>query len=289
MQELSSEELNQILLHELAHLSRWDDWTNLAQQLVKAVFFFHPAVWWIERKVGLEREMACDDAVLAETTSPRAYAECLAHLAERSFVERSVALAQAVLGKVHQTSLRVAQILDVNRPAGRARRPAVSLVAAFALACAVFAARSPKLIAFQESGSTREASTSQTIAAITPAVENDLFLKRPPIVNVSARTPGRPVPVTRATLSVASDHRSLGTKQREVLLASNVKPSAENAPAENMVHRTSSESVPLPITETVFFVIQTAPTSDGYQIQMWRVMVLREVVHPASRIPRKET
>src|SRR5579871_821213 len=192
LQELSSEELNQILLHELAHLSRWDDWTNLFQQLVKAVFFFHPAVWWIERKVGLEREMACDDAVLAETASPRAYAECLAHLAERSFVERSVALAQAALGKVHQTSLRVAQILDANRPAGRARRPVVSLVAAFALACAVFAARSPKLIAFQESGAIRGGATSQ-IAGTTPTIGNDVGFHRPPIVNVSTRTPVRPV------------------------------------------------------------------------------------------------
>ena len=52
MKELSPAELNQIVLHELAHLRRWDDWTNLAQQLVKAIFFFHPAVWWIEKKAG---------------------------------------------------------------------------------------------------------------------------------------------------------------------------------------------------------------------------------------------
>ena len=288
MQELSSEELNQILLHELAHLSRWDDWTNLAQQLVKAVFFFHPAVWWIERNVGLEREMACDDAVLAETASPRAYAECLAHLAERSFVVRSVALAQAALGKIHQTSLRVAQILDVNRPAGRARRPVVSLVAAFALACAVFAARSPRLIAFQENDSTREARSSQ-VAAVTAAAENEVDFQRPPIVNVSARTPVSVMqPKLTAGLDVRSNHRNpetkLGTKPKAVLLTSNAKPSAEN-----MIHRTSAESTPLPITETVFFVIESAPTGDGYQIQMWQVMVLREVVQPASRIPRKET
>ena len=39
MQELSADELNQILLHELAHLRRWDDWTNLAQKVVRALFF----------------------------------------------------------------------------------------------------------------------------------------------------------------------------------------------------------------------------------------------------------
>ncbi len=139
MRELSPTDLNQILLHELAHLYRWDDWTNLAQQLVRALFFFHPAVWWIENKAALEREIACDDAVVAETASPRAYAECLAHLAERSFVQRSLALAQAAVGKLRQTTSRVAEILDVNRPRANPRgwKPAVSLVIGFAIACAV--------------------------------------------------------------------------------------------------------------------------------------------------------
>ena len=164
MQELSADELNQILLHELAHLRRWDDWTNLAQKLVKALFFFHPAVWWIEKKISLEREMACDDAVLAETASPRAYAECLAHLAEtvvqRRLMQRSLAqsisLAQAALGRIRQTSQRVAQILDVNRKvdrdssSGRAWKPAVSIVFAFAVACVLCIARAPRLIAFHD-------------------------------------------------------------------------------------------------------------------------------------------
>ena len=66
MQELSTLELNAILLHELAHLRRRDDWTNLIQKIVGALLFFHPAVWWIEKKLALEREMACDDLVLAE-------------------------------------------------------------------------------------------------------------------------------------------------------------------------------------------------------------------------------
>jgi len=75
--QLAPEEVKVILLHELAHLRRWDDWTNLAQKIVKAVFFFHPAVWWIENRLTLEREMACDDVVLAQTASPRAYVSSL--------------------------------------------------------------------------------------------------------------------------------------------------------------------------------------------------------------------
>src|SRR5581483_8806544 len=116
LKELSAEELKVILLHELAHLRRWDDWTNLAQKLARTIFFFHPAVWWIEKRLSLEREMACDDVVVAETRNPRAYAECLVALAEKSFGRRAMAMAQAVVSHARETSLRLAQILDVNRP-----------------------------------------------------------------------------------------------------------------------------------------------------------------------------
>ncbi len=125
MRELSPAELNTILLHELAHLRRWDDWTNLVQKILGALLFFHPAVWWIEKKLALEREMACDDMVLAKTASPRAYAECLVSLAEKSFLRRGLALAQAAVDRMRHVSLRVTQILDEKRPgATRVWRPA---------------------------------------------------------------------------------------------------------------------------------------------------------------------
>jgi hypothetical protein len=159
--------LQQVLLHELAHLRRWDDWTNLVQRFLKAILFFHPAVWWMEERISLEREMACDDAVLAETASPRAYAECLATLAEKSFVRRSAALAQAAVNRIRQTTLRVAQILDVNRSkSAPARKSAVALMTAFACACGVIAWRAPQLVGFDDSppvmaGAVRTAATHQ--------------------------------------------------------------------------------------------------------------------------------
>jgi hypothetical protein len=118
--------------------------------VIKSVLFFHPAVWWVEQRLSLEREMACDDAVLAETSSPRAYAECLASLAEKSFLRRSAALAQAAVSRIRQTSLRVAQILDANRPkAAPVRKSAVAIVGALACACAAVAWQAPQLIAFR--------------------------------------------------------------------------------------------------------------------------------------------
>jgi len=149
--ELSPAELHAVLLHELAHLHRWDDWTNLAQKSLRAVFFFHPAVWFVESRLSLEREMACDDLVLSQTANPRAYAECLVSLAEKNFLQRGIALAQAAVGRMRQTSLRVLQILDARRSKTVSIwKPAPWVVAGFSIACLVGAEHAPRLVAFSD-------------------------------------------------------------------------------------------------------------------------------------------
>src|SRR5260370_6298927 len=65
LHELSVEELKAILLHEMAHLRRWDDWSNLTQIIVKAIFFFHPAVWFIERCLAVERDVGLHHLLLS--------------------------------------------------------------------------------------------------------------------------------------------------------------------------------------------------------------------------------
>lgn len=167
IQELSTLELNAILLHELAHLRRRDDWTNLVQKIVGALLFFHPAVWWIDKKLALEREMACDDLVLAETqnTSPRAYAECLVSLAEKSFLRRGIAMAQAAVDRLWQVSLRVTQILDVNRPrATRVWRPAPVLVGGVSLVCLIALSHAPARLVSFENGAASVSATNAIAA-----------------------------------------------------------------------------------------------------------------------------
>ncbi len=75
-------ELDQVLLHDAAHLARRNDWSNLAQQVVVALFRFNPAVLWISRQLSLEREIACDDRVTLATGTTKRYALCLTKLAE---------------------------------------------------------------------------------------------------------------------------------------------------------------------------------------------------------------
>lgn len=88
MARLTQGELEQIVLHEAEHLRRRDDWTNLAQKLALMVFPLNPALVWMEHRLCREREMACDEGVVRITNAPRAYAACLASLAERGLERR---------------------------------------------------------------------------------------------------------------------------------------------------------------------------------------------------------
>ena len=81
MQE-SPTELEDVLRHELHHIRRWDFAANGLAALCRALLFFHPAVWYAMRKMQLERELACDLAVVSASPERRAkYAECLVRFA----------------------------------------------------------------------------------------------------------------------------------------------------------------------------------------------------------------
>jgi len=182
LQELSTEELNLILIHEVAHLRRWDDWTNLAQKGLRALFFFHPAIWWVENQISLAREMACDDVVLSKQVSPHSYAECLVSVAEKSFVRRSLLLAQAAVSRMRHTTQRVAQILDRNRPATTGVwKPALGVVTAFSAICLVVLARAPEMVAFESSVPNIAVSSPGTVPAIAAK------WSEPPVPSASSR------------------------------------------------------------------------------------------------------
>jgi beta-lactamase regulating signal transducer with metallopeptidase domain len=186
-EEMTTEELQYVILHELAHLRRRDDWTNLAQKLVKAVLFFHPGVFWIERKLSLSREMACDDAVLAQTASARVYALCLARVAEKGLARRrQMALVQAAVDRIRQLSLRVAQILNEDRPRStRLWKPAIPMVTGATLLCALAASQAPQLVGLAEAPQVAK-------AASTPASPVQLGKTVPGVKAPDGRSPSVP-------------------------------------------------------------------------------------------------
>lgn len=84
LEQLDDAETETIVLHEQAHLQRYDDWTQLLQRIVLAVTGFHPAVRWISRQIEIEREAACDQLASRGSGSPITCARALARAAEIS-------------------------------------------------------------------------------------------------------------------------------------------------------------------------------------------------------------
>jgi beta-lactamase regulating signal transducer with metallopeptidase domain len=274
LSELSAEELNTILLHELAHLRRWDDWTNFVQKVLGAFFFFHPAVWWVDRRLSLEREMACDDMVLAQTANPRAYAKCLVSLAEKNLLlRRGIALAQAAVGRMRQTTQRVLQILDARRPGGvRVWKPAPWVVGAFSVVCLVGSSHAPKLVAF---GDAVRANQPYSAAVSGRSIDaSEIPAARIVSANFAVPNPKpstRPLHSHRAAKKVASPARPALLKTTEPV------PAKSAQDAVRVVHTSTSvdneKAVPQP---AVFVVVEGRQYGNAvvWQVSVWRMMVL---------------
>ena len=160
MTRLTASELEQIVLHEAEHLRRGDDWTNLVQKLWLAAFPLNPALAWMEHRLSREREMACDEGVVRITKAPRAYAACLASLAERGLDRRTEALSLGAWQGRSELVHRVHGILirkhGLNKVAAGALLGAVGCAL---VAGSVEMARAPQLVAFVP---------KQTNVAMTP-------------------------------------------------------------------------------------------------------------------------
>ena len=86
--ELAPADLKQIILHEMAHLDRGDDWTNLLQKLLRALLPLNPALLWAERHLCREREQVCMMPFWMRPAMHGAQTTCLTKLAENRLVRR---------------------------------------------------------------------------------------------------------------------------------------------------------------------------------------------------------
>lgn len=77
---LPAEQMEALLLHELAHIRRYDYLVNMLQSAVEALLFYHPAVWWVSGHMRAERELCCDDAAVSVSGDAVVYARALAGL-----------------------------------------------------------------------------------------------------------------------------------------------------------------------------------------------------------------
>jgi bla regulator protein blaR1 len=129
--QVSEEELDQIVAHEYAHVQRYDDWVGLVQLLVRMLLGFHPAVHWIHRELSLEREMACDDWVVALTGARSTYARLLTRLVRQPDSYSYAALSPGVARCRPAMMLRVMHLLDQRQT--RSLRPTAAAPVAMAV------------------------------------------------------------------------------------------------------------------------------------------------------------
>jgi len=115
LDRLSQPEVDQICLHELAHLRRADDWTNGAQRVINALLGWNPAAQFIGQQLDLEREVACDDWVLSFVHTVRPYALCLTKMAETASWPRQPIPAPGVFATRKHISLRIERLLGAGR------------------------------------------------------------------------------------------------------------------------------------------------------------------------------
>ncbi len=301
MRELSTTELNAILLHELAHLRRRDDWTNLAQKVLGALLFFHPAVWWIEKKLALEREMACDDMVLAQTANPREYAECLVALAEKSFLRRGLALAHAAVDRLRNVSLRVSQILDTRRPsATQVWSPAAVLVTGVSLACLMALSHAPtRLVSFDDGAAVASASplaASTHRQQMKPIAGEGMDAHLIPARLQFRPQEARPAEKARGRMIAESAvkgrlrNRTHGLRRSDVASELTSAELAQHSPKAPALVRASMTTDAVAAQELVFLtqteVMQTRQYDASgavWEICVWRVTVVGPVQNPMQK------
>ena len=119
---LGAEEIEAILLHELAHIKRNDYLVNLLQQVITMLLFFNPCAQLINRIINEERENSCDDLVVNTYPNPIVYAKALLKLEQTR--ENNMRMAMQATGRKYQLLSRIERIMKNKKPT-QSVRPAL--------------------------------------------------------------------------------------------------------------------------------------------------------------------
>jgi hypothetical protein len=240
--QLSATELRHIVLHEMEHLRRRDDWLNLLQKIGLVLFPLNPAMFWIDRRLSTEREIACDDGVLARTKTPRAYAASLTSIAERrlnlSARRRMVALALGAFGtgklfaRRSEFAHRIESILNSVGGQRTTGRPAIAavLIAAIVGGSAAIA-HTPELISFRAVEGPNEVASSAHVHS-EPTLAAHLNLSAPHFENASFH------------LHASQRNRTVTPQERPAVAVQTVQPNAVSAISVKETSDASSQASP---------------------------------------------
>lgn len=135
LSRVPAEQIEALLAHELAHIARRDWLWNGVQCVIEALLFYHPAAWWLGRRIRQEREHACDDLAVAACGDAIALAEALAALE----CDRQPSPRLILAAKGGSLMKRITRLLSV--PPSRGRRGALALLGAITVGGGLLAAQ----------------------------------------------------------------------------------------------------------------------------------------------------
>jgi bla regulator protein blaR1 len=163
---LAPEQVESILLHELAHIRRRDYLFNVVQHVVDTLFFFNPALIWISSLIRNERENCCDDIAIRETRSRRRLIEALVsfHQYERSAAGFALSFAE----KESQVVKRVRRIVDRKNSSIHAGERALLMGGLLILSAAFITIRGSRSEPLPHPAKTRS-----SVASASPAQKQD--------------------------------------------------------------------------------------------------------------------
>ena len=185
-----------VLLHELAHVKRWDTACQVLSRLICAIYWFHPLVWYSLRRLRAEREMACDDRVLMAGERATNYAAHLLEIAR----DYSAAGMTAAVAMARPTSLeqRIRALLDQ----ARSRLPISSAVGGTVLVCAaillvaVATAGQARTTVPQTTAATDEQTDERPDAEASVADGESTEAQAGPAITLQVAMPALPEPTT---------------------------------------------------------------------------------------------
>ncbi len=130
---MTTEQIEAILLHELHHIRRGDHYVNFIQCLTEILFFYHPASWWINKRIRMLREECVDQWVVDETGCPLTYAKALVTLEEN----RDGRMLQPVLAATQSKNQLFSRIKNMMTMKTRSITPGQKMAAILAIGFAL--------------------------------------------------------------------------------------------------------------------------------------------------------
>lgn len=224
LEDLPPDDVDSIVLHELAHLRRGDDWINAVERIAQALLFFNPGIRWLVAQLDIEREVACDDWVLQQN-KPLPYATCLARIVESvAWPYRAISAPGAFVTR-RGMSVRIERLLSSHRDV-RVRTsfgPAGVTIVALGALCLAAAFVAPSIAYTTPPTLAAGARVARTAASARPAVR---------------QMPQQPVVTRAGTAATAQPAKTTVAVARPAVAAK-----ATSAPVAVAAHKTTAAAV----------------------------------------------